>query len=46
MYKVKNKNNKTVCCINKAHKIVEIINKGRKTTIYFLNDGTVKIINE
>ncbi|MGF7002571.1 hypothetical protein M2149_000960 [Lachnospiraceae bacterium PFB1-21] len=46
MEKIKNSNNKTVCQVNRSEKMVEIIQKGFKTLIYFLDDGTVKIINQ
>ncbi len=45
MQEVRNSENKLVCCINKVQKTVEIMIKGCKTTIKFLDDGTVKIVN-
>lgn len=45
MEEVRNSNGKLVCQIDKEGKVVEIVIKGCKTTIRFLSDGTVEIIN-
>lgn len=42
---IKNAIGKTVCRIDAAHRIVEIVHKGMKTTIIFLEDGQVRIEN-
>lgn len=45
MEEVRNGSNKLVCRIDKASKVVEIVVKGKKTTICFKTDGTVEIKN-
>lgn len=45
MEEVRNGNGKLVCQIDKQGKVVEIVMKGCKTTIRFLADGKVEIIN-
>lgn len=45
MEEVRNSNGKLVCQIDKESRAVEIVIKGCKTTIRFLSDGTVEIIN-
>jgi hypothetical protein len=45
MEQVKNANDKLVCQIDKAQKMVEIVNKGYKTIIRFTADGQVVIVN-
>lgn len=45
MQEVRNSADKLVCCIDNTQKMVEIVIKGCKTTIKFLDDGTVKIVN-
>ena len=42
---VRNEINKLVCRVDKVGKVVEIVHKGYKTTIRFLDDGSVEIIN-
>ncbi len=46
MQEVRNGNKRLVCCIDKQTKTVEIVLKGCKTTIRFLEDGSVAIINK
>lgn len=45
MQDVRNGADKLVCRIDKANKTVEIVLKGCKTTIRFLDDGQVLIEN-
>lgn len=45
MEKVKNSADKLVCQIDKQKKLVEIVQKGCKTTIRFFDNGYVEIIN-
>ena len=45
MENVKNKADKLVCRLDKRQKLVEIVHKGYTTTIRFLDDGRVEIIN-
>lgn len=45
MKQIKNGNGKLVCQIDEGKKIVEIVRKYYKTTIRFLTDGRVEIIN-
>jgi len=45
MEEVRNAANRLVCQIDKQNKVVEIVIKGYKTTIRFLTDGSVEIIN-
>ena len=45
MQEVRNGSNRLVCCIDKAKRLVEIVIKGEKTLIEFLDDGSVKIQN-
>lgn len=45
MQDVRNGADKLVCRIDKASKTVEIVLKGYKTTIRFLEDGQVQIEN-
>lgn len=46
MKRIKNNDNKTVCMIDSTMKIVEIVQKKKyKTTIQFLKDGAVRVIN-
>ncbi|MEG2688608.1 MAG: hypothetical protein RSA24_05520 [Clostridia bacterium] len=45
MQEVRNSMDKLVCCIDKSQKTVEIIVKGCKTTIQFLDNGTIKVTN-
>lgn len=45
MEEVRNSLDKLVCRIDKQNKIVEIIIKGCRTTIRFLDDGQVLIRN-
>jgi len=42
---VRNEINRLVCRVDKASKIVEIVHKGYKTTVRFLDNGSVQIIN-
>ncbi|WP_169797618.1 hypothetical protein [Neobacillus fumarioli] len=42
---IKNGNGKTVCRADSSNKIVEIVHKGFKTVIQFMEDGTMKVIN-
>ena len=45
MEEIRNSSNKLVCRLDKARRVVEIVIKGCKTTIRFLDDGTVEIEN-
>lgn len=45
MEEVRNAANRLVCCVDKTQKTVEIVTKGYKTVIQFLDNGTVKIQN-
>lgn len=45
MQEVRNGSNRLVCCIDKAKRLVEIVIKGERTLIEFLDDGNVKIQN-
>ena len=45
MQEVRNSMDRLVCCIDKSRKTVEIVVKGCKTVIRFLDNGTVEIIN-
>ena len=45
MEEIRNSSNKLVCRLDKARRVVEIVIKGCKTTIRFLDDGTVEIDN-
>lgn len=45
MEEVRNSSDKLVCRIDKQNKIVEIIIKGCRTTIQFLDDGQAIIEN-
>lgn len=45
MQVVKNANGKTVCYADARSKTVEIMQKGFKTIIRFLSDGTYEIVN-
>ena len=45
MQEVRNRNNRLVCCIDIANRLVEIVIKGERTLIEFLDDGSVKIVN-
>lgn len=45
MEEVRNSSNKLVCRLDKKKRMVEIVIKGCKTTIRFLDDGTVEIEN-
>ena len=42
---VRNNSNRLVCCIDKTKRLVEIVIKGERTLIEFLDDGSVKIVN-
>lgn len=42
---IKNANGKTVCYADARSKTVEIVQKGFKTVIRFLSDGTYEIVN-
>ena len=42
---IKNGNGKTVCRAGASNKIVEIVQRGFKTVIQFMEDGTMKVIN-
>ena len=42
---IKNGNGKTVCRADASNKIVEIVQRGFKTVIQFMEDGTMKVIN-
>ncbi len=42
---IKNIKGKTVCRVNSTNKTVEIVQKGFKTVIQFMEDGSMKIIN-
>lgn len=46
MQEIRNSANKLVCRIDKQMKICEIVIKGCKTTIQFLNDGQVIVTNK
>ncbi len=45
MQEVRNSANKLVCQIDKLSKTVEIVLKGCRTTIRFLDNGQVQIVN-
>lgn len=45
MQEVRNSADRLVCYIDKSKKTVEIVVKGCKTTIRFLDNGTVEIMN-
>jgi len=45
MEEVRNAADKLVCRIDKGKKVVEIVMKGCKTQIRFLDDGTTEVIN-
>ena len=45
MQEVRNGSNRLVCCIDKVNRLVEIVIKGERTIIKFLDDGSVKIQN-
>jgi len=42
---IKNATGKTVCQADAAGKSVVIVQKGHKTVIKFLDDGTMRVIN-
>ena len=42
---IKNNNNKTVCRADWNEKSVEIVQKGYKTVVKFLDDGSIRVIN-
>ena len=41
---IKNGNGKTVCRADASNKIVEIVQRGFKTVIQFMEHGTMKVI--
>lgn len=45
MENIRNAMDKLVCRLDKAKRIVEIVNKGCKTVISFYDNGRVEIIN-
>ena len=45
MQRIKNSAGKLVCCIDPTKKIVEIVHKGRRTIIRFLDNGTYNVNN-
>ena len=45
MQVIKNANGKTVCRADANDRKVEIVHKGLKTTIIFLEDGKIKVEN-
>lgn len=45
MQTIKNANGKTVCRIDANNRKVEIVHKGIKTTVTFLESGEIKIEN-
>lgn len=45
MQEVRNNLDKLVCKLDKSTKLIEIVSKGCKTTIQFLDNGIVKITN-
>ena len=45
MQEVRNSRNKLICRVDAGNKAVEIVLKGCKTVIRFIDDGAVKIIH-
>ncbi|MBI6873411.1 MULTISPECIES: hypothetical protein [Clostridium] len=45
MQSIKNSSGKLVCRIDSSQKIVEIVHKGIRTVIRFLDDGTYEVKN-
>lgn len=45
MKTIKNGNGKTVCHADEHNRTVEIVHKGYKTTIVFLENGTMRVTN-
>ena len=42
---IKNSTGKTICRADARHRIVEIVQKGIRTTIRFCDDGGIKVEN-
>ena len=45
MQTIKNANGKTVCQADASKRTMEIVHKGFKTTVIFLNNGKMKVVN-
>lgn len=45
MKEIKNSNGKLVCKVDEKNKIIEIVHKGYKTVLQFLENGTLVVLN-
>lgn len=45
MKDIKNGNGKLVCKVDEKNRIIEIIHKGHKTILQFLENGTLVVLN-
>jgi hypothetical protein len=45
MQQIRNAQNRLICYADGVHKIVEIVIKGSKTTIQFLDGNLIKVVN-